>query len=144
MATRVAWAVLIGVLMNPLVALAEVRLPKLFSDHMVLQRDVKLPVWGWADAGEAVTVSLAGQTAKTTAGPDGKWSVTLAPLPAGGPFELTVAGTNTLKVIDVLVGEVWVCSGQSNMEMTLNATYEAAKKYADQGGVTWPVTSPAP
>jgi len=93
-------------------ALAEVTLPNLFSDHMVLQREMKTPVWGKAAPGEAVTVKFRDQTQTVTAGPDGAWKVTLDSLKAGGPDELTV---NTLVIKNVLVGDVWVGSGQSNM-----------------------------
>jgi len=97
-------------------ALAEIRLPAVISDHMVLQAGKPAGVWGWADAGEKVNVELGGKTAQTTAGSDGKWALKLE-LPTGeGPYEMVVAGANTVKVQDVLVGEVWVCSGQSNME----------------------------
>ena len=99
---------------------ADVRLPAVFSDHMVLQRDTAVPVWGWADPGEQVTVSIAGQTQTATAGQDGKWTVKLNKLKAGDQLALTVKGKNTLKVEDVLVGDVWLGSGQSNMAMTVN------------------------
>ena len=99
---------------------AEVRLPSIFSDNMVLQRDQAIRVWGRADAGEKVTVTLAGKKAATTAGADGKWAVRLDALAAGGPHELTVTGNNTLTLKNVLVGEVWVCSGQSNMAMPID------------------------
>jgi len=97
------------------VAFAEVRLPAIFSDHMVLQRGTDAPVWGWAAADEEVTVAIAGQTKKTVAGADGKWMVRLSPIKSTEPLQLTVSGTNALKVQDVLAGEVWLCSGQSNM-----------------------------
>jgi sialate O-acetylesterase len=100
-------------------ARAEVRLPALVGSHMVLQRDVPARVWGWAAPGEAVRVTLAGTTADATAGADGRWSVELPAAPAGGPFTLTIAGTNTVKLEDVWRGEVWVASGQSNMEFPL-------------------------
>jgi sialate O-acetylesterase len=97
-------------------ALAAVKLPAIFSDHMVLQSGVKAPVWGWADAGEKVTVSIAGQHASATAGADGKWMVRLNPLPESPTATMfTVKGTNEIVVNDVLVGDVWLCSGQSNM-----------------------------
>ncbi len=101
-------------------ARAEVRLPTLFSNHMVLQAEAEANVWGWANAGEKVTVSLAGQTREATAGDNGRWQVTLDPLPAGGPHVLSVQGENTIQVEDVLVGEVWLGSGQSNMAMTVS------------------------
>ena len=98
---------------------AEVRLPAVFSDHMVLQRDCLVPVWGWADAGETITVTLADEKLIATAGPDGKWLVRLKKHPAGGPFVLTIAGQTMRTLSDVYFGEVWVCSGQSNMQMLL-------------------------
>ena len=95
---------------------AEVRLPAIISDHAVLQQDAAVPVWGWAEAGEEVTVSFAGQSQSAKAGADGKWTVKLAKLKAAAePAMLTVRGKNTLTVNDVLVGEVWLGSGQSNM-----------------------------
>lgn len=100
---------------------AEVKLPALFSAHMVVQRDMPVPVWGWADPGEEVSVALAGQTQKTRADAQGRWSVRLAALEPGGPHVLAVQGTNRLEIGDVLVGEVWLCSGQSNMAMTVSA-----------------------
>ncbi len=112
-------------------AVADVRLPRVFGDHMVVQRDVALPIWGWADAGEAVTVRLGtGPVAKTVADANGQWRVDLSPAPAGGPHTLAVEGGNKLAVQDVYVGEVWLCSGQSNMAWTvrqsLNPQQEAA------------------
>lgn len=97
-------------------ARAEVGMPVIFGSHMVLQRDMSDKVWGWAKPGEKISVAIANQSKSTTAGDDGKWSVNLDPMPAGGPHTLTVKGENTLTFEDVLVGEVWVCSGQSNMQ----------------------------
>src|SRR5579863_2147315 len=96
-------------------ARAEVKLPALISDGMVLQQGMKVNIWGTADPGERVTVTLRDQEASGVADHDGQWKVKIGPLTAGGPFTLTVAGKNTLTVHDVLIGEVWVCSGQSNM-----------------------------
>lgn len=96
-------------------ALADVKVPSIFSDHMVIQRDALVPVWGWADAGEDVSVSVAGQTRYTQAGVDGRWSVRLHPTKAAKGLTLTVKGRNTLTINDVLCGEVWLGSGQSNM-----------------------------
>ncbi|MDR2756864.1 MAG: 9-O-acetylesterase [Planctomycetaceae bacterium] len=103
---------------------ADVRLPEIFASDMVLQREMKVPVWGWAEAGEKVTVSFEGQTVATETGNDGRWSVQLEPLKAGGPFTLTVKGKNEVKLENVLVGEVWLCSGQSNMEWTMSRSTE--------------------
>jgi len=98
-------------------AQAELKLPSVFDDHMVLQQGQKLPIWGWADPGESVTVSVAGQTKKTKAGKDGTWDVHLKPLKASKtPVAFSVKGSNSIEFEDVLVGEVWLCSGQSNME----------------------------
>ena len=106
--------------------LAEVRLPNVFGEHMVVQRRKPLPVWGWADPGEKVTVTLATQTKTTKAGKDGKWRVTFDPMEAGGPFQLVAKGkTNTVTFNDVLAGEVWICSGQSNMEFALRSASNA-------------------
>ena len=104
-------------------ASADVRLPKILSDHMVLQTGKPATFWGWADAGEEVTVNVAGKSAKTKAGADGKWSLKLE-LPAASdkPVEVTVSGKNTIKIEDVLIGEVWICSGQSNMAMNVAQT----------------------
>ena len=93
------------------------KVPAIFGSHMVLQRDQKDRVWGWADPGEEVTVKIATRAKTAKAGPDGSWQVMLDPMPAGGPHTLTIKGKNTLKLDDVLVGEVWICSGQSNMQM---------------------------
>lgn len=103
-------------------AQADVKLPNIFSDHMVLQQGQKNRVWGLADAGEAVTVTIDKQTQKGTAGADGKWLVSLDAVPVGGPYTLTVKGKNEVKFDDVLVGEVWICSGQSNMQWSVNAS----------------------
>ncbi len=116
---RVLAAAMAWCLLTP--ATADVVPNGLFSDHVVLQRCRSLPVWGQAEPGEKVTVSLAGRTAETTAGEQGRWMVRLAPLPAGGPHTLTIAGRNTVTVNDVLIGEVWICSGQSNMAMVVRS-----------------------
>ena len=97
---------------------ADVKLPPVFSDHMVLQRDMAVPVWGMAAPEEEVTVSIAGQTKTTKADAKGLWRVKLDPLKVGPALTLTVKGKNTLTLKDVLVGEVWVGSGQSNMAGT--------------------------
>ena len=95
---------------------AEVRLPAIFGDHMVMQQNQRDRVWGWADPGEDVTVAIGSQTRSVKAGKDGRWQVELDPMPAGGPYTLSVKGKNEIRLEDVLFGEVWVCSGQSNME----------------------------
>lgn len=109
---------------------AEVSVPSIFSDHMVLQRDLANPVWGKASPGEPVKVSIADQSHMTTADADGRWWLELDPMPAGGPFELIIEGKNKLTIKDVLVGEVWMCSGQSNMEWTIRNSNEASLEVA--------------
>lgn len=106
----------------PVAAVAEVKLPNIFTDHMVLQQGQKNKVWGVAAANEAVKVTIGGQSHQATAAADGHWSVTLDALPVGGPHTLTVKGTNELAISDVLVGEVWICSGQSNMQWWVKAS----------------------
>ncbi len=101
---------------------AEVRLAQIFGDHAVLQRDQPLPVWGWAEPGEKVTVSLGTEHAQAVAGADGKWIVRLAAQKLSTePLVLKVVGSNTIERQDILLGDVWLCSGQSNMEFPLGA-----------------------
>ncbi|MRR21462.1 hypothetical protein EG830_00575 [bacterium] len=95
----------------------QVRLPRLISDGMVLQRDTELKIWGWASPGENVTVEFTGAKYSATAGLSGEWMVVLPPVKAGGPYTMTVAASNVLTVSDILIGDVWLCSGQSNMEL---------------------------
>ncbi|HQL51874.1 MAG TPA: sialate O-acetylesterase, partial [Kiritimatiellia bacterium] len=96
---------------------ADVSLPNVFNHNMVLQRGQPVPVWGWAAPGEQVTVSFAGQSKKTVAGQDGAWRLALEALQASAdPATFTVSGANTVTFTNVVVGEVWFCSGQSNME----------------------------
>lgn len=112
---------------------AEVKLPAIFSDHMVVLSGAKVPVWGWADAGEKVTATLAGQTASAVTNADGKWTLAFGKLAVGGPHVMTVEGKNKLTVDDVLVGEVWLGSGQSNMAMTVQSSlnFDQEKSAAD-------------
>ncbi len=104
---------------------AEVKLPSIFGSHMVLQRDHANPIWGWAEPGEKVTVSIAGQSQMVTTGKDGAWRVKLQPLKVNAKGQtLTIKGSNTIRFTDVLVGEVWVCSGQSNMAWSVDRAYD--------------------
>jgi sialate O-acetylesterase len=110
---------------------AKVRLPKIFGSNMVLQKGQANPVWGWAEKGEKVVISIAGNSVVTKAGKDGKWKAELPPMDYGGPYTLTVKGENTIELTNILIGEVWFCSGQSNMAMQLiscnDGEQEAAK-----------------
>jgi sialate O-acetylesterase len=94
----------------------DVEFPAIFGDNMVLQRNMSVPVWGWADPGEKVTVEFRGQSSSAVTGEDGKWNLKIPTGKAGGPFEFAARGKNEIKLKNVLVGEVWVCSGQSNMD----------------------------
>ncbi len=141
------------VVLGSAIAQAAVKLPAIFGDNMVLQRGQPVPVWGWADKGEEVTVTIAGQKHVAKAGDDGRWKVTLPKLattvtdvevaitlPAGAhdsmsvkrPLTMTVEGSsgNKITVMHIMVGEVWVCSGQSNMEMGIGGVNDAAKEIA--------------
>src|SRR5689334_11128539 len=141
-----------------------VKVPALISDHMVLQQGMPVKIWGTADAGEAVRVEIQGQSVGVKAGANGKWVAWLRPLVAAGPVEMTIAGSNTISIKDVLVGEVWVGSGQSNMEFRLQTAvnhdeemahadyplihvFQVKRAVADQPAEdvagTWQVCSPA-
>ncbi len=135
---------------NP--APADVKLANLFTAHMVLQQGAPVPVWGTAEANEAVTVTVAGQSAAATADASGKWVAKLPALAAGGPHELVAKGKNEVKVADVMVGEVWIASGQSNMEWPVrngsatdqekaSANYPAVRMFTVARAVT---SKPAP
>jgi len=120
-ATAILWLVLaaFGGATEPR---AELKLHTLFGDHMVLQADFNCPIWGTAESGDEISVSIAGQKKTAKADGDGKWMLKLDPVKAGGPHEMTVAGKTSVAVKDVLFGEVWICSGQSNMEMTVQSS----------------------
>ncbi|MTH17100.1 sialate O-acetylesterase [Flavobacterium sp. LC2016-01] len=111
-----------------IIANANVKMPLLFSDGMVLQRNKTIPVWGFADANEKVEIHFNKQIKKTQADKNGKWIVNLGAEKAGGPFELVIIGKNKITIKNVLVGEVWICSGQSNMEFQVFKTINAEKE----------------
>lgn len=102
------------------ISTAQVRLPRLVRDSMVLQRDQPLPIWGWASPGERVTIIHQGKKYSGKTDISGSWKILLPPMPAGGPYNMTIAGKNTIVLKDVLFGDVWFCSGQSNMVHQLN------------------------
>jgi sialate O-acetylesterase len=130
-ASRLALCLGVLFLVTP-VAQADVKLPAIIGSNMVLQADMKPCIWGWAEAGEKVTVTLGDQKVEAAADAAGKWQVRLAALKAGaGPLEMTVAGKNTLKLTNILVGEVWVCSGQSNMEWSVKSSMDSDKEIAE-------------
>ncbi|HEY3914381.1 MAG TPA: sialate O-acetylesterase [Verrucomicrobiae bacterium] len=115
---------------NPFSASAEVRLPNVFADHMVLQRDMPITIWGWAQPNETLSVTLGSITAEVSANERGEWKIIFPAMKAGGPFTLKVAGSSTLEFHDVLIGEVWLCSGQSNMEFGIGIANDAEKEIA--------------
>jgi sialate O-acetylesterase len=101
-------------------AQADVKLPSIFSDSMIMQRDKRNKIWGWADVGEKITVQFANKNYATIANNHGDWLLFIDPQPVGAPLNLLVSGKNALKINHILMGDVWVCSGQSNMEYKFN------------------------
>ena len=128
---RVVLCLLVLAVFSPLVR-AEIKLPTIISDNMVLQAGATAPVWGWAKPGEQVTVRLADQTAQAKAGDDGRWQVELKDLKPGDAREMTIedAAGDRKTIKNILVGEVWVCSGQSNMHMSVNDSNRAQEEIA--------------
>ena len=118
-------ASLIVLLGSVLTLQADVNLPNIFGDHMVFQRLQTNPVWGTAEPGEKIVVKIHGQHHTTAADEHGDWGVMLNPLPTGGPYELSIEGDNTVTFDDILSGEVWICSGQSNMVRSVSSIYNA-------------------
>ena len=112
-------------------ARAEVRLPNVFASHMVLQQEMPLVIWGWAQPNETVTVTLASATAQAQANGRGEWKVVLPAMKATGPLTLKVTGSSSVELEDVMVGEVWLCSGQSNMELGIGSARDGAKEIAE-------------
>lgn len=123
--------ILIFIVFFSFLANANVRMPLLFSDGMVLRRNKSIPVWGWADAGEKVEIQFNKQIKTVTADKNGKWMVSLNAEKAGGPFELSITGKNKIVIKDVLVGEVWICGGQSNMEFQVYKTMNSQAEIND-------------
>ncbi|MDP3913600.1 MAG: sialate O-acetylesterase [Bacteroidota bacterium] len=124
------YLLIIALFIGSLSASANVTLPKIFADNMVLQRNTLIPIWGWADANEKVEVRFNKQVKTTKADKNGKWTLKLDAEIAGGPYELSVKGKNILLIKNVLVGEVWLCSGQSNMERNVGQSDNAKKEIA--------------
>src|SRR6185369_9579901 len=128
--TFVRFLSLLVLLSASIVARAEVRLPAIISDNMVLQQQTKVRIWGTANPGERVTVTLQQKSSHAVADKQGHWETSQDTGKAGGPFELTVKGDNLLTIKNVLIGEVWLCSGQSNMEWPLINTTGGAEPVA--------------
>jgi sialate O-acetylesterase len=109
------------------IADAEISLPRIFGSNMVLQRNHSIPIWGWGLPGEPVTIRFIDQTAKTVTAKNGKWRIDLKPEKEGGPYLLKIYGANEITLDNIMVGDVWLCSGQSNMEWPLRLTTEGPK-----------------
>ena len=99
---------------------AQVRLPRLVRDSMILQRDTKINIWGWAAKNEKINIKFNSKSYKTAAGNDGKWLIRLPPMKAGGPYTMDISGSNKISLKEILIGDVWICSGQSNMVHQMN------------------------
>ena len=116
-------------LLKPFVPVAQVRLPQLIADKMVLQRDTIIRIWGWAAPAERIAVSFNGKKYRTVAASDGVWQVQLAPMKAGGPYTMDIRASNHILLNDILIGDVWFCSGQSNMVLPMERVKE---KYPEE------------
>ena len=123
--------VLAGLLL-PVASWADIRLPAIIGDNMMLQAEEKAPLWGWADPGEMIHVSVSWHRMerRTTADADGRWMLSIKTPPAGGPYEIILKGKNTIAIENILVGQVWVGSGQSNMQMTVQSSNDAEAEIA--------------
>jgi len=129
---RCQWMMVLMLTLMASTAQANVRLPAVISNNMVLQKEIPLPIWGWADPGEAVTVTLGDDVATAKADGRGQWKVTLQAIKvAGGPLEMTVKGKNEIKISNILVGEVWAGSGQSNMQWNVAQSTNGAQEIAN-------------
>jgi sialate O-acetylesterase len=135
---RILWLILVVLTAGAASpARAEVHLPRVFSSHMVLQQEKPIVIWGWAQPNETVTVTLDSASAQAQANESGEWKATLPAMKAAGPFTLKVTGSSSVEFDDVMVGEVWLCSGQSNMEMGIGAAADGQKEIseADHPGI---------
>ena len=117
--------------MTSMALFADVSLPRIFSSHMVLQRNQPIPVWGWAEPGEKITVQLGDEIKTIEADQTGNWKISYGKREAGGPFQMQIIGNNTILFEDILIGDVWLCSGQSNMELPLAITSGAESEIAN-------------
>jgi sialate O-acetylesterase len=129
-----SWIMLLlclGTIFGPATVQAEVQLPHVFGSHMVLQRDKPIIIWGWDNPGETVKVQLGSETRTAQANDRGEWKVVFPAMQAGGPYTITVTGSSTVTYNDVMIGEVWLCSGQSNMEFGLGRANNAKEEIAN-------------
>jgi len=117
---------------------AQLRLPKIFGDSMVLQRNAPIRIWGWASPDEPVAVQFHQQKRSVKANATGDWEAVLAPEPAGGPYQLQVKGKTTIQLQGILLGDIWVCSGQSNMEMPVSGWGKVLNAEAEIANASYP------
>ncbi len=122
MKTANKYFVTLVIILLTITAIGQVKLPKLISNGMVLQRDTTIKIWGWAAPNEAVTINFLNQNHIVNANNTGNWELQLSNLPAGGPHAMTLTASNTITINDILIGDVWLCSGQSNMHMNVGGT----------------------
>ena len=124
---------------------AKLSTAKIFSNHMVIQRDLAAPVWGWDDPGKEVTVSFAGQEHKATADKEGRWQIKLNPLPAntnGQSMIISCSAGETITYQDILIGDVWICSGQSNMEWSVKQSHNPQQEILSLIHISEPTRPP--
>lgn len=118
--TKIFSAIFILSFLMAVTTYSQVRLPKLISDGMVLQRDSEIKIWGWASDSENISIHFNDSAYNTTADKIGEWNITLPKLDAGGPYEMRINASNEIIIKDIMIGDVWICSGQSNMELPMN------------------------
>ena len=116
---RLTWLAVVSLAVFPAVGAADVKLPAIFSDHMVLQQGMDIPVWGTADPGEDVTVTIAGKSVSTKANDKGQWTLKAPSVSDFGPVAVKIAGKNVIELKDVLMGDVWLVAWQSNAEWSI-------------------------
>ena len=115
---------------------AQLHTANIFTSQQVLQRDKAVPVWGWANKNEKITVQFNGQTISAKANAEGKWMINLKPMPAGGPYNMRIISKkDTVVLNDIMIGDVWICSGQSNMEFQVKNVYNAKEEIANATNV---------
>ncbi len=122
---------LVAIAISTQISKADINVADIFSDNMVLQRNINVKVWGSAEPGEKVLLSFKGQKLKTKADRRGEWSLLLKPMQAGGPYEMTISGKNEVVLKNILIGDVWICSGQSNMQWPVSKTNNAEQEIKD-------------
>ena len=137
MKTKLFLVCLFWLIVSGLPVTAKITIPQLVADHMVLQRETPLLIWGWAAPKEKITVNFNGKTFKAVTGQDGSWSVKMNSMKAGGPFKMILEGENKITLQDILIGDVWFCSGQSNMALPMERLKEAYPEVIENDDFPW-------